>query len=404
MDPDLADIELAISIDEREEFLKGRELEKNRINCELQEKVKNLKQSKDVEIENKFLEIQKESIESFSGIILKSERNTSENEMKSIYRKREYIDFSEMEYEVLKEKPMKNDYFTVAILAQTSEIKKSKNGKNYIRWTMTNLQKIDTKRQLEVIKENRNQENSLRNIPSSFLPSAPKLPSQVNPIKTKSPNKDPAKINGYHILNILLFESSVKEFYNEHTGGVFAFSNPVPMGASDMYGYTLAIQNSTQILKIGNSHNFDYCSHSLTKSGYNCRNFVNTSIERRCEMHTEADVKHIRAKRGALRTEAIHITPNNTNSYSRSRGFTLSPQRQGYLIDNNFRNGVQEAIKIQNDRQPITPEEREKDKKIKMEEAERLKSFIHKRKNIVPNTQNNQQFFMEFKQWKGKNK
>ena len=321
--------------DEMEQYEQLREQEKaayilkSMAVVEEQEKLR--KESK----ETKFMQEQEEFNEGFSKIALRSGRLITRDELNQVTEGKQYVDIDSLDKVLTPESArLSSNFFTIGILCMTSKIKMSKAKISFLTWVFTSLKRVEIK------------------------------PSDVSSMRIK---------HGYKTLAVFIYGEAAQSFVGTGTGGVYAILSPIPMPKSTEHEFALRITHKEQILKIGNSLDFDYCIQKSKVNGAQCHNFINAATERYCDLHVHKKADLIKAKRPMLQSTYLDL-----NQVKKDKA------EEQLLVGIPFKKGMQRKSA----ESEMTKETKEKYGKWQADEASKLAAFMKKRSE--PRTQGNQ--------------
>jgi len=322
-------LEEILEDDEIEQHEQAREQQKEAYIAKALAVAEELNKMRQENKETQFMKEQEELYERNSNIALRSNRLTSGSELEKLTMGSKYVDIDSLEKALPNNTTAVSDnYFTIGILCVASRLKQSKMKTFYLTWMLTSLKK-----------------------------SAEIKPSEASSMRIK---------NGYKTLAVFIYGEASKSFVNAEPGAVYAIINPIAMAKTTEYEYAVRVTKTEQIVKIGKSLDFDYCKHINKNNGSQCRNFVNVTIEKYCNMHAHKKIDQLKTTRPALQSSYVDLNQIKKDQEEQKRQFLLG-------------SGFKKAGRKNSGDHEMTKEEKEKYDKWQAAEATKLASFMQKR-------------------------
>eukprot|EP01022_Parablepharisma_sp_SALTPOND_P031846 TRINITY_DN818_c0_g1_i1.p5 TRINITY_DN818_c0_g1~~TRINITY_DN818_c0_g1_i1.p5 ORF type:complete len:448 (+),score=87.75 TRINITY_DN818_c0_g1_i1:797-2140(+) len=331
VDDESLEVEELLENDDKEQYERFREQEKEAYVQKSLAVIEEQQRKREESKETKFMREQEEFYEGISGIALRSGRFITSAELKQMVEGKKYVNIDSVEQVINPESRSSSSCYTIGILCATSKVKKSKANISFLTWIFSSLKKTDAK------------------------------PSEVSSMRVK---------HGYKTLAVFIYGEVARSFAGTEAGGVYAIINPAPMPKTTDHEYALRVTQKSQLVKIGKSLDFDYCKHLSKVNGTQCRNFVNSAIERYCEFHAHKKADQIKAKRPGL--QSTYLDLNQVRKEQEEKYGQL-------LIGKPFK----KLLEKKNEEPEMTKEAKEKLNKWQKEETNRLAAFIKKRSDPV---------------------
>ena len=323
------DIEDILDADDKQQYEKIREQEKEKYIHETMAKVEELKQKKEEQKETQFMLEQEELYESTSGLALRAGRILHGKELEKIVEGKKYVDLDSIESTILPGAPSGSQYYTIGVLCKISNVKISKVKTTFVTWVFSSLKKV-----------------------------AEAKPSELAKLKVR---------NGYRTISAVIYGDFVSQLRDEKVGTIYAIINPLAMPKSEEYDYSLKIARAEQLRKIGMSLDFDYCRHYNKAIGKRCGNFVNAAIEKFCELHVDHKLDTIKSKRPIFQSTYLDINKVKKN---RDEDVAGNPFKR-----NSKKKEGEEPLEM-------SKEAKEKHDKWQAEESNKLNAYMKKRLEV----------------------
>ena len=182
-----------------------------------------------------------------SQIALRSGRLISASKLKELTRGKEYIAIDQVDKNFVNDR----NWFTIGVLCTHSCEKMAKSKTSFMKMTFTSLKKCNTAKSL--------------------------------------------LINGYKTLSIFVYGPITKDLTDAIPSCVFAIIGPSSMPKKEKYEFALKVTERTQLVMIGRALDFDYCKYVDKYTNLRCEKIINTSTEKYCDDHVNAQINLIKA-------------------------------------------------------------------------------------------------------------
>ncbi len=198
------------------------------------EKLKALQHGKEQKKQEKFITESMNAKEEYSGLLVRQgTRQMSQDELSFEVKNRKFIDL--LNIESITDKTgalLVRSYFTVGVLIEKTPPIKSKSGKLFSIWKLSDMQKYD---------------------PTALKKKLGSTEEGKMTLKSFNPNN-------YKTAKFMIFNELTTKLQNTSIGTVIALLNPKPMKPTTEHGFSYCIDLQEQVLKIGMSEEFAMCS------------------------------------------------------------------------------------------------------------------------------------------------
>ncbi len=271
-------VEDVIDEEDKEQYKKAIDNDKAKYIKDINARIEEMKQKKEVERETAIMLEDQEMKEEKSGIVLRSKRQLSNVELAKVVDDKTYVDLDSIEKTISPEMRTTDDYYTIGILCQRFPIKKSKSNVPFLTLKFSTLRK-----KTELM---------------------------------SGEGADATMKSGYKLVTVFVYGEPAKQFVDEDLGEVFAIMAPSAMPRTDEHSYALKLTGTPQLVKVGMALYFDMCKYYIKALGRRCSNFVNVFFDNYCEQHMHAKIDKIKARSSLYQSEYVDLNQVRTENKS----------------------------------------------------------------------------------------